>query len=424
LSLFFLSLQSDVAEAAETLIDRGKNALLDTGRGLADRSKDAMVRGKDAVARGVARGVDASSEALQAAFEKLSGPAQFFFTYIFDQTAGTQLTRCLMFTFGLQLLAGFVPHAFFGKERHYHMLGGANFIILTLYTLFTQPDWGLRKLIVSGMVCTWAARLMTYLYRRDGNTVDKRFASIRNRPALKLVYWLGQAAWVSACMLPVILMNSEDTPQNSFALPGKTLPRTVHTPLGDVNLPAFLGSIRGPARRGLWGRFSWHNLTALDYIGFAVWAAGFAMETVADWQKEQFHKRIGAAQRPAAEPAQQQGGQRQAQEGQRQGQGQGQAADAADGAPKFLRTGLWQFSRHPNYFGEIMVWCGIYLSCFSALSGWQHIAAILSPLATVLTITTLTGIPYSEDGKERQFGALPAYQEYKQKTPLLVPGLF
>jgi steroid 5-alpha reductase family enzyme len=124
-------------------------------------------------------------------------------------------------------------------------------------------------------------------------------------------------------------------------------------------------------------------LGIIGWIGAAVWAAGFGIEAVADAQKRAFRK----------DPANKGG---------------------------FIHTGLWAWSRHPNYFGEILLWIGIALIALPALSGWQHVT-LISPLFVYLLLTRASGIPILEERADKRWGDDPAYQTYKAQTPVLWP---
>ncbi len=89
-------------------------------------------------------------------------------------------------------------------------------------------------------------------------------------------------------------------------------------------------------------------------------------------------------------------------------------------AGKFINTGLWSISRHPNYFGEILLWFGLYVSASSMFKKWQYLA-VLSPIAVHQLITKLSGIPLLEKSGLKKWGKLPQYQEYLKNTPELVP---
>lgn len=118
-------------------------------------------------------------------------------------------------------------------------------------------------------------------------------------------------------------------------------------------------------------------------VGLAVWALGFGIEVVADRQKHAFRR----------DPA---------------------------NRGRFITTGLWAWSRHPNYFGEITLWTGVALLAAPALTGWQH-ATLVSPLFVYLLLTRVSGIPLLEARAEERWGSDPAYRAYRDRTPQLVP---
>lgn len=121
------------------------------------------------------------------------------------------------------------------------------------------------------------------------------------------------------------------------------------------------------------------------WLGLAVWVAGFTIEALTDEQKRQFR----AAPRNHGE---------------------------------FIDTGLWAYSRHPNYFGEILLWCGVLLMSVTALRGWQWIG-VISPIFVTFLLTRVSGIPLLEKKAQKRWGNDPSYQQYKARTPILVPRL-
>jgi len=123
----------------------------------------------------------------------------------------------------------------------------------------------------------------------------------------------------------------------------------------------------------------------LDILGWSVWIFGFAFEVIADQQKSTFR----------ADPA---------------------------NKGKFITTGLWSLSPHPNYFGEITMWIGICLSGSSCFQGTQWIAW-LSPVTTTLLLMKVSGVPLLEAAGEKRWGTDPAYQWYMKHTPCIVPAL-
>lgn len=124
-------------------------------------------------------------------------------------------------------------------------------------------------------------------------------------------------------------------------------------------------------------------LDAFAAVGLVVWLIGFGFEVVADLQKSRFK----------ADPA---------------------------NAGRFISTGLWSVSRHPNYFGEILLWIGVAIIALPALSGWQYIA-LLSPVFVALLLIKLSGIPLLEAKADKKWGGQADYEEYKRRTPVLLP---
>jgi len=120
-----------------------------------------------------------------------------------------------------------------------------------------------------------------------------------------------------------------------------------------------------------------------SYLGWSMWTLGFLFEVVADWQKSTFK----------ADPA-----------------NKGQ----------FINTGLWSLSQHPNYFGEILLWSGLFVAASSVFRGSQYLA-VLSPVFIHLLITRVSGIPMLKEAGMKRWGDVPEYKEYLKNTPELVP---
>ena len=86
---------------------------------------------------------------------------------------------------------------------------------------------------------------------------------------------------------------------------------------------------------------------------------------------------------------------------------------------KFIDVGLWSWSRHPNYFGEITLWVGIAVIALPALDGWQYVT-LISPVFVYVLLTRISGIPLLESRGKKKWGDDPEYQAYKKRTPVLV----
>lgn len=94
-------------------------------------------------------------------------------------------------------------------------------------------------------------------------------------------------------------------------------------------------------------------------------------------------------------------------------------SDKSENRPKFLSTGLWKYSRHPNYLGETLLWFGIWLSSSNGLWGIETAYAILglfSPAITFVLLVFISGIPPAEKRDDERFKELPEYYEYKKQT--------
>ena len=87
---------------------------------------------------------------------------------------------------------------------------------------------------------------------------------------------------------------------------------------------------------------------------------------------------------------------------------------------RFIDTGLWAWSRHPNYFGEILLWIGVAVIALPVLSGWQ-LLTLVSPLFVTFLLTRVSGIPMLEAVGRKRWGDDAAYQQYLESTPSLIP---
>lgn len=89
---------------------------------------------------------------------------------------------------------------------------------------------------------------------------------------------------------------------------------------------------------------------------------------------------------------------------------------------KFIQSGLWSKSRHPNYFGEIVLWIGVAVIALPVLRGWGWVA-LISPLFVTLLLTRVSGIPMLEKSADEKWGGQDDYEDYKKRTPVLIPRL-
>ncbi|EPQ63757.1 BgtA-21550 [Blumeria graminis f. sp. tritici] len=231
---------------------------------------------------------------------------------------------------------------------------------------FSALNW--RQVALSMAVTIWATRLGSYLFQRilaDGK--DSRFDEIKKSPLKFLGAFTAQATWVSICLLPVLALNS---------IPSKLL----------STLPL---------------------IKATDVLGLSLFVGGFAFETVADRQKNNWVK----------------------------------AKKRKEHDEKFLTSGLWSKSRHPNYFGEMTLWTGIATTAAGVLAGnlgqvgmglsnttYGRLVGVAmcaaSPAFTAFLLLKVSGVPLSETKYDKKFGDDKEYIRWKRETPVIVPRLW
>ncbi len=121
-------------------------------------------------------------------------------------------------------------------------------------------------------------------------------------------------------------------------------------------------------------------------IGILIWLFGFSFEVIADFQKNNFKK-------------------------------------TENTNDKFISDGLWSISRHPNYFGEITLWIGIYIISYTSFSGYEYLS-IVSPIFVYILLTRMSGINMLEKIADERYGNINSYIQYKNNTPILIPNIF
>lgn len=246
------------------------------------------------------------------------------------------IAKFLALDFGVQTV-GFAFSAYHKTEKWYDATGAFTYQALTLAMLFSSRGHiQTRSLIAGSFVLVWSARLGYFLYERVKTHPDKRFDKIKTNPARFAVAWFIQGVWVAVTILPPFLC----------------ITQKLHSPFG------------------------W-----LDLAGVAVWGTGFAMEAIADYQKQQFKSKH---------------------------------------PDKFCSEGLWAYSRYPNYFGEVTLWCGMSMLCWGGLQG-VHRFSVLSPVFIALLITNISGVNLSEKSQSKRYGQLEEYQEYVKNTSKFFP---
>jgi len=124
------------------------------------------------------------------------------------------------------------------------------------------------------------------------------------------------------------------------------------------------------------------ELVVNDYVGIAIWSFGFLIEVISDQQKTNF-------------------------------------CNNPENKGKWIDQGLWYYSRHPNYFGEIVLWLGIAIMGTSIYQDGEWVS-FLSPVFVTFLLTKVSGLPMLESRADEKWGHLPEYQQYKQSTSVIV----
>lgn len=124
-------------------------------------------------------------------------------------------------------------------------------------------------------------------------------------------------------------------------------------------------------------------LTVVMLLGLAIWLLGFVLETIADWQKFKFKTR-------------------------------------SESQGLWVDVGLWRYSRHPNYLGEILCWWGLFIFILPVQNSWSYLTMI-GPMFITYLLLFVTGIPPLENRYDQRYQDNEDYQRYKEETSLLVP---
>ncbi len=119
-------------------------------------------------------------------------------------------------------------------------------------------------------------------------------------------------------------------------------------------------------------------------VGTLIWVFGFLFEIVADYQKSKFNKLNKG---------------------------------------KFISTGLWSMSRHPNYFGEFVLWLGITIASLGYIDNYKFII-LITPIFVYFLLTRVSGVNLLEEIGNKRWGDTKEYKKYKENTPLFFPKIF
>jgi len=124
----------------------------------------------------------------------------------------------------------------------------------------------------------------------------------------------------------------------------------------------------------------------LQWSGLLIWIIGFLIEVISDQQKKVFNKKNTDKSR-------------------------------------FISSGLWSISRHPNYLGEIILWLGIFIISFAYLGNWSYLS-VISPISIIIILRFVSGVPQLEKNAIKKWGDNKEYKKYIDETPILFPKIF
>jgi steroid 5-alpha reductase family enzyme len=215
---------------------------------------------------------------------------------------------------------------------------GPGFILVALLSLFRGEEFGGRRLLITGLVIIWAARLAIHIYLRNrGRGEDYRYAQWRKSWGK----WFVLRSFFQIFML-----------QGIFLL-------FISYPIVLVNVSPKKG------------------LAVLDLAGTLVWLVGFFFEGVGDYQLRKFKQ------------------------------------DATNKG-MIINTGLWRYTRHPNYFGEATQWWGIFLIALSVPGGWT---TVISPVTVTFLLVKVSGVAMLE----KKYAGNKEFAAYASRTNAFFP---
>jgi steroid 5-alpha reductase family enzyme len=232
-------------------------------------------------------------------------------------------------------------------------------------------------LLHSSLLLTWAGRLGSFLFARiqHNGGIDSRFDRVRTKPLPFLIYWSIQGVWVGIVALPVLLVHRHADFSRAASLPFAA--------------------------------------------GVALWLMGISVEAIADAQKIAFRNDARNKNSFIQVTAQSE-----CTACRLRSSFDCSTPSSLHVLCDWRQTGLWRYSRHPNYAGEIVLWSGVALSACALLPTLRLQAlSALSPLFIALLLVHVSGIPILEKQAYKRWGDTPEYKAYVARTSVLFPGL-
>jgi len=237
---------------------------------------------------------------------------------------------------------------------------GMGFVILALVCFYIAPGKTAYQKLLMALPVIWGVRLSLYLARRNlGHGQDPRYSAMQRRAEKQ---GLSEAGWRKRAFFTIFL--------------GQGILIML------VSAPIWIGMAQSS--------FAGHNSLAvattigpLAIAGTFVWFLGFSFEAIGDWQLKRFLKK-------------------------------NKAYDGPYENKPVLSKGLWKYTRHPNYFGNALIWWGIFLVACQAPMGW---VSVFGPIIMTYLLIKVSGKALLE----RKLKKRPAYQEYVERTSGFFP---
>jgi len=288
-----------------------------------------------------------------------------------------ELRSILFICLAVQWLVWWIHGRPFKSEKFFDVTGSLTFIIsvlfsyvapwknpLSFYSFFWQATGGCgkRPLLISVLVLLWSSRLGLYLFGRiTRDKEDRRMTPVKKNEFIWFGTWTLQGSWCFIVGLPAYIVNMN---------PGAT------PPLG------------------------WYDL-----LGLSLFFIGWGIECLADLQKDEWRAGTRSSAFNVTMSSDHIKCNRQ--------------MEPAENRKAFIYKGLWAWSRHPNYFGEILLWVGISITASNGVPADMACVVWLSPLYTFFLLYFVTGVPLLEKYADEKWGLEPSYQSYKERTNLL-----
>ena len=260
---------------------------------------------------------------------------------------------------------------------------GFGFLVVAAVCLYLTNVKTPYLILLAAMPIAWGIRLSLYLAKRNlGHGEDKRYVAMRKRAEKKgmsemawrirtlFTVYFGQGVLIMIVSAPIWVAMA-----TGWLVPDAIIAYDEAASSGQVSAERFK-EIQYDLREAL-------PIGILSTLGALLWFIGFLFEAIGDWQLSTFMKKM-------------------------------KSYDGAYEDKPVLDTGLWKYTRHPNYFGNACMWWGIWLVACQAPWGW---ATIFAPIIMTYLLTRVSG----KDMLERDMKKRKSYRDYIEKTSGFIP---